>query len=117
MNLEVINKGDYLHFKLIGVFDVSATKRVIRLIKDSYNETHIDLALIDFSSLDVLDVSDTDRYYLGKEVALQLSSVVKLASLAPSSVVNHFSETVAINRGANLRIFTELNEAIEWLLS
>ena len=117
MNLEVIDKGDYLHFKLIGSFDVGTTKRVIRHIKEKHDEINADKAVIDFTHLEVIKISDTDRFYLGKEVPLNISNNVKLASVAPAGVVNHFSETVAQNRGANLKIFTEMEEAVVWLLS
>ena len=51
---------------------------------------------------------DSDRRQITQQIALVYSS----------NLADHkFMETVAVNRGYNLRVFDQINKAIEWLTS
>ena len=56
------------------------------------------------------------RYDSGLHVAQLLNLPYRIAALANKEVVNYFGETVAVNRGANLRVFTDEASALAWLL-
>jgi len=56
------------------------------------------------------------RYDSGVFVAQLLNLPYRIAALANEEVVNYFGETVAVNRGADLRVFTDEAAALAWLL-
>ena len=41
----------------------------------------------------------------------------RVAALGKPENVDHFAETVAVNRGAHFKVFTEEAAALEWLLA
>jgi hypothetical protein len=55
------------------------------------------------------------RFDSGLLVSELLDSSYRIAALARKDVVNYFAETVAANRGANLKVFTDEGEALAWL--
>ena len=61
------------------------------------------------------NVSTMDRYDMGVEVAKVIGSKIKVAAVAQSHLINHLAENVAINRGGNLRAFSDIEKAMEWL--
>lgn len=56
------------------------------------------------------------RFDSGLLVAENLDPSYRIAALAKEEVVNYFAETVAVNRGARLKVFTDESEALSWLL-
>lgn len=56
------------------------------------------------------------RFDTGLLVAESLDPCYRIAALAKEEVVNYFAETVAVNRGARLKVFTDEAEALAWLL-
>ena len=46
-----------------------------------------------------------------------LAHLQKVASLVPPDKITHVSEAAAQAQGLQLRVFTELTEAIEWLVA
>jgi hypothetical protein len=59
-----------------------------------------------------------DRYELGKKTLVFAQYRCKVAAVCKPEChdSNRFLETVALNRWVDLRIFTNLEGAIEWLL-
>ena len=61
-------------------------------------------------------LSTMDRYELGvaiSSIPVKVAIILRQAMMDP----DRFGEIVARNRGANARVFTAEDEAIEWLLS
>jgi hypothetical protein len=56
------------------------------------------------------------RFDSGLLVSELLDPSYRIAALARKDVVNYFAETVAANRGARLKVFTDEAEALAWLL-
>jgi hypothetical protein len=63
--------------------------------------------------LGVLDV-----YLVVTELFQKLRGKEKETAIVdrPQSAMRGFLETVAVNRGFNIRIFTEIEDALQWLL-
>jgi hypothetical protein len=61
-------------------------------------------------------IPTTDKYDIGVAVARALDARTKLAVLGRPVNIDHFFETVARNRGANVGVFTEEKAALEWLV-
>jgi hypothetical protein len=60
-------------------------------------------------------VSTADKYDLGVAAARALDGRIKLAVVALPVNVDHFFETVARNRGADVLVFTDETAALKWL--
>ncbi|MDB5200593.1 MAG: hypothetical protein JWQ27_2 [Ferruginibacter sp.] len=92
-------------------------------------ELAIDQALLHKKStllIDGTNVTGTvpfmDRYYFGEHLAAYraqhaLHAVTKIALLGKEPVLDkeRFGETVAVNRGTNVRVFTDSEAAATWL--
>ena len=57
-----------------------------------------------------------DQYQMGVETARALDGRIKLAIVGQPEHADPFFETVARNRGANLRVFADEVDAVVWLL-
>jgi hypothetical protein len=114
---EVIKKGDYIHFKLSGEFpgkNILKDFDQILQASDNYNCSTILLDCINFK----YELTTYDRYEIGEYIADTYGKKhLKIAFLGNPDVVDSFTETVAQNRGANFRMFTKEQEAIDWLLN
>jgi hypothetical protein len=74
--------------------------------------------LVDFTEAYV-EASLTDRYILGEQAQIFARyKVIKTASVTRPERVDPegFGEMVARNRGVNARGFTNVGDAVEWLL-
>ena len=101
-----------------GVFALAWFKAFIReVIATAQATVPVPRALlIDIRELTDARMSDVDRYDLGV-LAARDSIGVPIALVGPESMVDarRFGESVARNRGLNLRVFTDLDEAMAWL--
>lgn len=65
------------------------------------------------------NISTLERFNIAKVYAKSFSgSNIKFSMVANTEIINpnSFFETVASNRGVNVRVFTDLDEARKWLL-
>lgn len=55
------------------------------------------------------------RFEIGVQGSLIFRNLIKVAVLYRQEEIDWFAETVSKNRGLNAKIFSKLDEAIEWL--
>ncbi|HEV8398412.1 MAG TPA: hypothetical protein VGQ18_01115 [Gemmatimonadales bacterium] len=74
--------------------------------------------LLDLREVTGARMSDMDRYDLGV-LAARDSVGAPIAMVGPETLVDprRFGEVVARNRGLNVRVFTDMDEATAWLRS
>ena len=60
-------------------------------------------------------VKPMDRYEIGVKAAFLFRYKLKIAVLYKPEEINGFAETVASNRGMNVKIFGKREEALTWL--
>lgn len=119
--VETIEHDD--HMSLIATGDYSLV-RAINLCKMSidvclqYNKKKV---LVDITHV-IGNVPFFDRFQYAEALAQYkakhaLSEVSKIALVGLEPVIdkNRFGETVAVNRGVNIKVFTELGEALAWI--
>jgi len=63
------------------------------------------------------DLKFTDHFQMGQEVGQHLKHLDRMASVVPQDKITRTSEKVAMTQGVHLRVFTSMNEAIDWLKS
>jgi len=49
------------------------------------------------------------------EISKYWGAKIQVASVVAESLINFAAETVAVNRGANFKVFSEMAPALEWL--
>ncbi len=118
VNIKVIHTKDFIKTTATGVLDFSASKQYLLDIASQIKQPNEYEVLMDTREAESL-LSDVDIFELGKALAdhptLRRS---KVGILAPKRDLNQagFFETVAVNRGARVRAFTDFEQAITWLV-
>jgi hypothetical protein len=117
-NLKVINTKDFIKTTVTGKFDFEASRqtlfKILSLIKqpDEYD------VLVDTREAEAL-LSIIDLYELGKALASQtILRKSKICLLVPMKDIDmaDFFETVAVNRGVQMKAFTDFEHAISWIV-
>ncbi len=98
-------KGDFVFDKFVNEFDKLA---------DFCHKNNCRNLLFDMSGLNS-PLPDWDRFKTGEAIADKLMGI-KLASFSKASFTNGFTINVAFNRGMDIKVFTDLEEALKWLL-
>lgn len=117
-NIEIIQTQDFIRAKPDGALDLKASRNLLKDLVIQFDAAGQYRVLIDTRGADV-DLSSTDIFELGVALTAEPALVrEKVAILVPpeEKVNAAFFETVSINRGANLRVFTDFETAITWLI-
>ncbi|MBI3150899.1 MAG: hypothetical protein HYZ21_02095 [Chloroflexi bacterium] len=109
-----INRGDYLFVENFESFSSKALFGLIQEISEHCKRESLDKVLVDLREIRG-HISIVDRYELGKEIAKVIGPKIKVAAVAQMNLINYLMENSAVNRGAKIRVFTEIKKALEWL--
>jgi hypothetical protein len=110
-------EDNYISMKVSGEYDFADFKTYLKII---YAKCELeDIYKVMFDSLDVIgiDIPTLERYFLGVEAAEQLRYKVKLAIVWHKEYTTYLGETAAVNRGGNVKVFSNAESALEWLLN
>jgi len=105
----------YLHYEILGKYSLDKGKKILEELYAQCVEKNIHRLLVDITKKDGV-IPTMDRFDLGELIAKLFSFKIKFAVIVKKDQMNKFSETVAVNRGANLYVFSDQKEALEWLL-
>ena len=111
-----IKKDNYIYFELSGSFNYSYLENLFSKIRMDCNNSDLNNAVIDCRSVTNMFKSDIERFYIGKTIATELGMTIKLAAIIGKEKFNKFGEISALNRGANMKLFSEKEAALDWLL-
>jgi len=114
--LEIQVKPDYILVTYTGEFNVAAAERAIDGSLQAGSTHNLSKILIDCRRM-TGRLSIMDRYQVavsGQRMAGKLTRVA-LVRQEGGSPLDRFTETVARNRGVNLKLFNEIDEAVAWL--
>ena len=116
--LESIPKEYYLQLTLCGYFSGDATEQVVDTMARAYRNRSLRWRnfLVDIQSLNG-KIQINDRFHIAVYAAKNLEHDVRIALLAREDQIMpcRFLETVARNRGLDLRVFFDHEEAVAWL--
>lgn len=120
IKLSMQEKPHYLHVICSGEFEPDAFIDACREALAFASENRIAAVVIDGRTLTGEFISIIDRFKIGEEFArLQhgLPFISRVAVIGNEPLVDpgRFAETVAVNRGAFGRVFTDMEKAIRWL--
>ena len=114
--LEIQNKPDYILVNFIGAFSIEAAKKTVDTMIETCAAEGQSAVVLDCSSM-TGKLSVMDRYRAIVYGQKMIGKVSKLALVGDIKMVlpDRFAETVAVNRGINLKVFTETEGAIRWI--
>jgi hypothetical protein len=103
----------FLRTTVSGSFALQPSKDLLDRVAADARHHGADRVLLDFRGV-VGRATTLDRYELGVHAAAHVK--VKIAFVGLPEMIDHLPETVAVNRGANVRVFTDEVGALKWLL-
>ena len=118
IQLQMEQRSGYLAARFAGVAVPGEVLQKIELIAEQCKRTNNDKLLIDFTAIRT-QFSIMDKYNFGEKSRNFARHNIKVAAIVTreQSDPQKFGELVALNRGANLRGFTGVQAAEEWLLT
>jgi hypothetical protein len=110
----VVEDAGVLRIAALGAFALEPTKRLFDRVAADAQRYEAKRVLLDFRGV-AGPITTMERFELGVYAAARITAKIALVGLPET--IDHFGETVAINRGAKGRVFTDESEALSWLLS
>ena len=123
MSLEIHPESDILNVAAAGKFSLSEAKRTFLEMLEAAAEHQTRKVLIDGRKL-TGKPEVIERFYYGAFAAQTVAhfrggmlSYARFAYVLREPVLDpgRFGETVAVNRGMNVKVFDNLEEAVKWL--
>jgi len=107
-------KGSILWLTAVGRYSLADFTALIEALKAQAEQSNCERVLLDIRAISG-EVSDMDRFFIGKFAAEQLSHRIKVAAVYHAQKINRFAENVAVNRGARVGAFATEQDALTWL--
>ena len=111
---QMTREAGVARFELEGAASLEDLYQFIDAVARQTSLTGEKLALVNLLAIQE-NLSFTDLYATGEQVASRLSHLARLAAVVPPARRNATSEKVANARNMNLRVFTAVEEALVWL--
>lgn len=118
VNLKVINAQDFIKTTVTGTLDFAASKQTLLALVSFIKQPGEYDVLVDTRETESL-LSITDHYKLGEALAYHpMLHQSKICLLVPTKDFDKagFFETVAVNRGAQVKVFADFEQAMTWLV-
>jgi hypothetical protein len=120
MDISYEIKPGYLYIKMKGKFVLADLRDIFfecveKARSNTLNRLFLDITLI--KGINDNEISTIDRFNVTKFIAEFIPKHFKLAFVETPLQLKggRFGETVMLNRGANVKITSNYNEALEWL--
>ena len=114
--LRIIQKEAYVRFDYTGEFSKTAGEQCVDAMVEARSQFRLPKALLDCrkmtGEIQILESFMVAQY--GGKMRGFLSKTA-LVGREDQMFPDNFVENVAVNRGVNLKIFTDIEEAIDWL--
>ena len=108
---------DYLQVQCIGTWDMDSSRQCWRNIETTLRRSGKRCVLLDDRDLVIETTINTDfehACYVA-DLLRRLCDRFALLDIEANNAINHFFETVCLNRGFNLKVFLKEQEAVDWL--
>lgn len=120
MDIQTEIRPGYMYFRCGGVYSITDVRELYERALDTAASEGITAVLIDHRDLVGEPLTTLQRYELGVHVAKLQSDPARRIRLVivgnePFIDPQRFGETVARNRGAIGRVFTDFEEAVAWI--
>ena len=110
-------REDYVCLRCFGVFEQRSALEIFNRAFQITAQKELNAVVIDAREVTGNPPSTMERYEIGDFVAELRANGICLALVAREPILDprRFAETVALNRGAWVKGFTDFDEAIVWL--
>jgi hypothetical protein len=118
VQFQIVEMPGYLAARFAGAVATEEDEQQFELIVEACERANTDKLLLDFTMVPE-ELSLADRYFLGEGAQIFTKHNFKVAAVCRPELQDSrcFSELVAQNRRVNLRGFTDIQTAEEWLLN
>ena len=115
---EIVDKQDYVLATYIGEFSLGGAKKIVDQIFQFIPANSYRSVLLDCRQL-TGPLSVMDRFWLAIHGQKLIGRVTRIALVRPAfrADADRFAETAAVNRGINMRLFSDFDEAVRWAKS
>ena len=105
------------HIKMVvsGEYDFDDFKTYLKIIHAKCENEGIYKIVLDALGVEGIDIPTLERYFIGVEVANQLTGKIKLAVVWHKEYTNYLAREIAVTRGGNVSVFGSIESAIDWL--
>jgi hypothetical protein len=116
--LQIEETPGYLAARFIGPSTAEEAARLFEMLAEKCKSSNKHKLLLDFTEVPT-DISLVDCYQLGTRTMVFAQNNCKVAAVCKPEQNESacFLATVAQNRWVNLHVFTNVEDAVEWLLS
>ena len=114
LNVTLHNLPGYVSIKITGPASLEEFVDVIATVGTQTRQRGDKRVLVDLLGVEG-EMKFTDHFQLGAQVAQHLRHLDRLASVVPEDKITRTSEKVALKQGFQLRVFTSMAEAVQWL--
>ena len=111
---QVIAEPRYLRFVFFGAYSRARSEQAIAAVRREADERKYTRILVDYQGVPD-NIPNLDRFHLG-EMSAEVLRGLRVAVVDLTEAPDAFVETVAVNRGATMRLFCTEAEALAWLL-
>ncbi|HXD09111.1 MAG TPA: hypothetical protein VN653_03520 [Anaerolineales bacterium] len=108
------NKGDHLFVEINEPYSLKLLISNIHAVADHCRKENLNKVLVDIRKMEG-NPSIFDRFQLGLEIVKAWGTRITVAVVAKPSLINRTAENTAVNRGAKVKAFSEMKDAMEWL--
>ncbi|MBN1163903.1 MAG: hypothetical protein JXB45_04945 [Candidatus Krumholzibacteriota bacterium] len=114
--LRIEDRGDFVLVEFSGKFSVETGKRCVDTMVEACATYQRSALLFDCRRMTgYLSIMDRFQVMAYGQITSGTISKLALLGLPEHTLPDNFSENVAVNRGVNLKIFTDFEEAVAWL--
>jgi hypothetical protein len=119
MDVSFRDESRFVWAQFDGTWNLDEFSEPVESIRKECGARKCGLLLVDLHVLKNQELTTFERYKMGLAAASLVSGVRRLAALARADQIDpeRFGETVARNRGMNVRVFADLGTAQSWLLA
>lgn len=111
---QIIPRQDHLFVEYSEPYELDTFIALIQEVAGICRREKFTKVLVDVRGM-AGKISAIERFKLGVAGADAFRAVAQVAIIYRQEEMNWFAETVGVNRGANVRIFSKPDEASKWL--
>ena len=114
--LRMIQEEAYIRFDYTGEFTEVMGKKCIDAMVEACSQVQLSKALLDCRKM-IGEIQTLESFMVADYGGKMRGFLSKMALVGREDqmLLDSFVENVAVNRGVNLKIFTDIEEAIDWL--
>jgi hypothetical protein len=114
LNATIQHQPDFVSIKITGPASLDDFVDLIATVGEQTRQRGDKRVLVDLLGVEG-DMKFTEHFQLGSQAAQHLRHLDRMASVVPEDKITRTSEKVALKQGFQLRVFTSMSEAVEWL--